>query len=134
MMWHPNKYAELLAEKIKTHKAKAWLVNTGWTGGAYGVGSRIKLKYTRAIINAIQDGRFDNVDFVKDHEFGFQIPVSCPGVPSELLVPKNTWDDKEKYEEVKEKLIHLFRENFKAFESNVNPAIVEAGPKTIELV
>lgn len=134
MMWHPNKYAELLAEKIKTHKAKAWLVNTGWTGGAYGVGSRIKLKYTRAIINAIQDGSFDNVDFVKDHEFGFQIPVSCPGVPSELLVPKNTWDDKEKYEEVKEKLIHLFRENFKAFESNVNPAIVEAGPKTIELV
>jgi phosphoenolpyruvate carboxykinase (ATP) len=134
MMWHPNKYAELLAEKIKTHKAKAWLVNTGWTGGAYGVGSRIKLKYTRAIINAIQDGSFDNVDFVKDNEFGFRIPVSCPGVPSELLVPKNTWEDKAKYEEVKEKLIKLFRENFKAFESGVNPAIVEAGPKVPELV
>ena len=97
MMWHPNKYAELLADKIKKHNAKAWLVNTGWTGGAYGVGSRIKLKYTRAIIDAIQNNDFDDVETVIDPEFGFEIPTSCPDVPAELLVPKNTWDDKSKY-------------------------------------
>ena len=130
MMWHPNKYAELLADKIKTHKAKAWLVNTGWTGGAHGVGSRIKLKYTRAIINAIQSGALDNVETVQDAEFGFQIPVSCPGVPAEILVPKNTWEDKAGYDQTKEKLIGLFQNNFKAFESEVVEKIVAAGPKT----
>lgn len=130
MMWHPNKYAELLAEKINTHKAKAWLVNTGWTGGAHGVGSRIKLKYTRAIIDAIQNGDFDNVDMIQDAEFGFQIPVSCPGVPSEILVPKNTWEDKEGYDQTKGKLIGLFQSNFKSFESGVVDKIVAAGPKT----
>lgn len=128
MMWHPNKYAELLAEKMKKHNAKAWLVNTGWTGGSYGVGSRIKLKYTRAIIDAIQNGSFDNVDMVKDEEFGFQIPTTCPGVPSEILFPKNTWSDKAKYEEVKSKLIRLFQHNFEAFAANVNPEIADAGP------
>ncbi|MFT5167002.1 MAG: phosphoenolpyruvate carboxykinase (ATP) [Saprospiraceae bacterium] len=129
MMWHPNKYAELLADKIKNHKAKAWLVNTGWTGGAYGVGSRIKLKYTRAIIDAIQNNDFDNVDTVVDPEFGFEVPLSCPGVPSEILIPKNTWADKRKYEEVKEKLVQLFQNNFKGFEADVNTDIIAAGPK-----
>ncbi len=129
MMWHPNKYAELLADKIKKHDAKAWLVNTGWTGGAYGVGSRIKLKYTRAIIDAIQNNDFDNVETVIDPEFGFEIPTSCPNVPAELLVPKNTWDDKSKYQEIKEKLVHLFQNNFKEFEAGVNQDILAAGPK-----
>lgn len=129
MMWHPNKYAELLAQKIKKHNAKAWLVNTGWTGGAYGVGSRIKLKYTRAIIDAIQNNDFDNVETVADQEFGFNIPVSCPGVPSELLVPKNTWEDKVAYDQVKVKLVQLFQDNFKDFEASVNQEIIDAGPK-----
>ncbi|MGB5273699.1 MAG: phosphoenolpyruvate carboxykinase (ATP), partial [Flavobacteriaceae bacterium] len=129
MMWHPNKYAALLAKKIKDHKVNAWLVNTGWTGGAYGKGSRIKLKYTRAMIDAIHQKQFDDVAFVKDEAFGFQIPMSCPNVPSELLLPRNTWDDKEKYQEVKNKLITLFNENFKQFEANVNFEILEAGPK-----
>ena len=134
MMWHPNKYAELLANKMKTHNAKAWLVNTGWTGGAHGVGSRIKLKYTRAIIDAIHNGDLDNVDTVTDQEFGFEVPVSCPGVPSEILLPKNTWEDKDKYDETKQKLISLFQENFKQFEAKVNPEIVAAGPKAGSLV
>ena len=134
MMWHPNKYAELLAEKIKKHDAKAWLVNTGWTGGAHGVGSRIKLKYTRAIIDAIHNNSFDNIETVVDPEFGFEIPLSCPGVPSELLVPKNTWADKENYQVVKEKLIVLFQNNFIPFEAKVNPAIFAAGPKAGKLV
>ncbi len=129
MMWHPNKYAELLAQKIKKHNAKAWLVNTGWTGGAYGVGSRIKLKYTRAIIDAIQNNDFDNVETVADQEFGFNIPVSCPGVPSELLVPKNTWEDKVAYDQVKVKLVQLFQDNFRDFEASVNQEIIDAGPK-----
>jgi len=129
MMWHPNKYAELLAEKIKEHKATAWLVNTGWTGGAHGVGSRMSLKYTRAMIDAIHNHDFDNVEFTTDQEFGFQIPLSCPNVPSEILIPKNTWDNKEEYQEVKNKLVSLFNENFKKFEADVNTEIVEAGPK-----
>lgn len=129
MMWHPNKYAELLAEKMKETGAKAWLVNTGWTGGAHGVGSRIKLRYTRAIIDAIQNGAFDNVETVFDEEFGVEVPLTCPGVPADILVPKNTWADKAAYDATKEKLVGLFQENFKQFEAGVNTEIVEAGPK-----
>ena len=129
MMWHPNKYAEMLAEKMKEHGATAWLVNTGWTGGAHGVGSRMKLKYTRAMIDAIHHGDFDNVDFVKDEEFGFEIPTSCPNVPSEVLIPRNTWEDKEQFDEQKKKLISLFNDNFKKFEAGVNEEIIKAGPK-----
>lgn len=129
MMWHPNKYAELLAYKMKKHNTKAWLVNTGWTGGAHGVGSRIKLKYTRAIIDAIQQNSFDSIETVKDQEFGFNIPLSCPNVPSEILIPKNTWKDKDNYDKVKAKLVKLFQNNFKSFEAKVNAEIVHAGPK-----
>lgn len=129
MMWHPNKYAELLAEKMQKHGAKAWLVNTGWTGGAHGVGSRISLKYTRAIIDAIHSGAFDNVETKVDDQFGFEIPLSCPGVPSEILVPKNTWEDKEGFEATKNKLVGLFQDNFKKFEAGVNAEISAAGPK-----
>jgi len=129
MMWHPNKYAELLADKMRNHNAQAWLVNTGWTGGAYGVGSRIKLKYTRAIIDAIHNGSLNGVATEKDTEFGFDIPLECPNVPSEILVPKNTWADKAGYDTIKQKLVGLFRENFKKFEANVNAEIVKAGPQ-----
>ena len=104
------------------------MVNTGWTGGAHGVGSRMSLKYTRAMIDAIHHHDFDNVEFTTDEEFGFQIPLSCPNVPSEILIPKNTWEDKEQYQEVKKKLVGLFNENFKKFAANVNAKIVEAGP------
>lgn len=129
MLWHPNKYAELLAKKMIDHNTNAWLVNTGWTGGAHGTGSRIKLKYTRAMIDAIHNNDFDGVEMVKDEEFGFEIPTSCPGVPSEVLLPRNTWDDKLGYDKMKGKLIGLFQENFKSFEAQVNPQIVDAGPK-----
>lgn len=129
MMWHPNKYAELLAKKMIKHDTKAWLVNTGWTGGAYGVGSRIKLKYTRAIIDAIHQGAFENVRFIKDEQFGFDIPTECPEVPNEILIPKNTWKDKAKFQEVKNKLITLFVNNFKKFEDKINIEILNAGPK-----
>jgi len=133
MMWHPNRYAELLAEKIKKHNAEAWLVNTGWTGGAHGVGSRIKLKYTRALIDAIHNNDLDNVETRTDPSFGFEIPLSCPGVPSEILVPRDTWQDKDAFDATKEKLVHLFQNNFKLFEASVNPEIIAAGPKAHKL-
>lgn len=129
MMWHPNKYAVLLSEKMKRHNTTAWLINTGWTGGGYGVGSRIKLKYTRAIVDAIHSGELHQVDFQKDPEFGFDIPVKCPDVPAELLLPRNTWTDHHDYDRAKSKLIDLFNNNFKQFEDKVHSGIVKAGPK-----
>jgi len=129
MMWHPNKYANLLADKIKKHKVNAWLINTGWSGGSYGVGSRIKLKYTRAILNGIHNGDFDNIEFAREADFDLQIPTSCPEVPSEILIPENTWKDQEKFREVKSKLVNLFKENFKQFEDQVDLNINKAGPK-----
>ena len=95
---HPAKYAKMLSEKMENHNAQGWLINTGWTGGKYGTGSRIKLKYSRAIIDAIHDGSLDNVDCETMDVFGIQIPKSCPGVPKEILNPRDTWDDKEAYD------------------------------------
>ncbi len=129
MPWHPNKYAELLAEKITKHGAKAWLVNTGWTGGPYGIGSRIKLKYTRAIIDAIHNNDFDQVEMIDEPIFGFKIPTICPDVPSEILQSKETWVDKKGYENTLKKLAELFKTNFKKYEKGVNKEIVAAGPK-----
>ncbi len=128
MMWHPNTYAELLAQKMKTHQVNAWLVNTGWSGGDYGLGARIKLKYTRAILDAIHHGDFNEVAVHKEKEFGLNIPLSCPGVPAEILVPENTWEDKSKFDKTKSKLVNLFVKNFKQFESQVSPEILKAGP------
>lgn len=128
MMWHPNKYAELLGQKIRTSGAKAWLVNTGWTGGPYGVGSRIKLKYTRAIIDAIHNGSFEGIEMMTEKHFGLQVPTVCPGVPSEILNPKYTWEDKQAYDQTMDKLVGLFQANFQQFQALVNPEIIEAGP------
>jgi phosphoenolpyruvate carboxykinase (ATP) len=129
MVWHPSKYAELLAEKMAKHGANAWLVNTGWTGGPHGVGSRIKLKYTRAIIDAIHDGSLDGAETAVDPIFGFAVPTSCPNVPDELLVPKNTWADKAAYDAQAAKLANLFTKNFKQYEEGSSAAIIGAGPK-----
>ncbi|MDX1741741.1 MAG: phosphoenolpyruvate carboxykinase (ATP), partial [Rhodothermales bacterium] len=117
MMWHPNKYAELLAERMRKHGARAWLVNTGWSGGPYGVGSRISLKYTRAIIDAIHSGELAKVDTLEEPIFGMAVPASCPGVPSEILMPRNTWRDKDAYDQAASKLATLFDKNFENFES-----------------
>jgi phosphoenolpyruvate carboxykinase (ATP) len=129
MPWHPNKYAELLAQKIKQSGAKAWLVNTGWSGGSYGVGTRMKLKFTRAIIDAIHDGSLANAEVIVDETFGFRIPTSCNNVPSEMMVPRATWVDKAAYDQTKSKLAKLFIDNFKKYESGVIDEIKNAGPK-----
>ncbi len=131
MMWHPNRYAELLGHKIRKHGTNAWLVNTGWTGGPFGIGSRFKLKYTRAIIDAIHSGAFDKVDTVTEPHFGLEVPTSCPGVPADVLLPKNTWDDKAAYDKTMAKLVGLFQQNFAQYENLVNPEIVDAGPDLV---
>lgn len=128
MVWHPSKYAELLAEKMAKHGTRAWLINTGWTGGPHGVGSRIKLKYTRAIIDAIHDGALDNVAYVQDPNFGLAVPTSCPNVPAEMLIPKNTWANGEAYDEQARKLAELFIKNFEKYKEGSSEAIRNAGP------
>jgi len=129
LVWHPTKYAELLAEKLRKHGAQTWLVNTGWSGGAYGVGSRIKLRYTRAIIDAIHAGTLADVPTVEDPVFGLQVPTSCPEVPAEMLSPRNTWADKAAYDDKAKKVASLFRENFKKYEAQASAEVRGAGPR-----
>ena len=129
MVWHPTKYAEILSEKIKKHNANVWLVNTGWSGGAYGTGDRMKLSYTRAIVDAIHSGELSKATTTKDDLFGFGIPNKVSNVPDELLIPQNTWKDKKAYSETAKKLAYLFKENFKAYETGSGLKISEAGPK-----
>ena len=128
MVWHPSVYAKLLAEKMRKHNASAWLINTGWSGGSYGVGSRIKLKYTRAIIDAIHSGSLANAKYSDDPIFRVKIPSACPSVPDELLNPRNTWSDKGAYEQTARKLATLFHENFKKYEDGTPAEVRAAGP------
>jgi phosphoenolpyruvate carboxykinase (ATP) len=128
MVWHPGKYAELLAEKMEKNQSSAWLVSTGWTGGGPGTGSRMKLKYTRAIIDAIHAGELNQVETMTDPIFGLAVPVSCPSVPDELLVPKNTWADAAAYDKQARKLANLFQTNFEKYKDGSSEAIINAGP------
>tara|TARA_B100000809_G_scaffold195254_1_gene194598 strand:- start:3828 stop:5399 length:1572 start_codon:yes stop_codon:yes gene_type:complete len=129
LVWHPTKYAEMLAEKIREFGSNVWLVNTGWTGGGYGVGSRINLPYTRAIIDAIHSGALNDVPCQEDETFGFAVPTECPDVPSEILVPSNTWEDKDAYAAGAAKLAELFQENFKTYADGATEEILAAGPR-----
>jgi len=129
LVWHPTKYAEMLAEKLRKHDAVTWLVNTGWSGGAYGTGSRIKLKYTRAIIDAIHAGTLAAEKTAEDPVFGFAVPQACPGVPSEILMPRNTWADKAAYDEKAKKVAQLFRDNFKKYDAQASAEVRAGGPK-----
>ena len=121
-----NIYADLLMKRVEDFGSKVFLVNTGWTGGPYGVGSRFKIPTTRRIVNAIQDGELNNIDTQKISGLNLDIPVEVDGVDTKLLNPINTWDDREKYSEYLEMLVKKFQENFKKF--NVEPEIVKAGP------
>ncbi|MCX2762712.1 phosphoenolpyruvate carboxykinase (ATP), partial [Aquimarina muelleri] len=116
MPLHPKEYGDMLMDKIEKTGAKVWLINTGWTGGEYGTGSRMKLPYTRAMINAALDGKLDDVSYVVDKHFDLNIPESCSDVPSEILNPRNTWVDKEAYDAKAQELVNSFKENFKKFE------------------
>lgn len=129
MPLHPGVYAEMLAERMKKHGSNVWLINTGWSGGSYGEGSRIKLRYTRAMITAALEGKLDHVDYDMHEVFGLSMPTSCPDVPDEILNPKNTWKDKTAYDDKANVLATKFVNNFKKFESGVSEGIRQAAPK-----
>lgn len=129
LVWHPTKYAELLAAKIREHGARVWLVNTGWSGGPYGVGERMSIAHTRAIIDAIHDGSLEQADTVTDPVFGLAVPTTCPGVPDEVLIPANSWADPQAYAKMAAKLARLFHENFAAYADQASEEILAAAPR-----
>jgi phosphoenolpyruvate carboxykinase (ATP) len=136
MPLHPTKYADMLSQKMTESGVNVWLVNTGWTGGPYGVGTRMKLKYTRAIINAVLNGDLGAYTYEDYHihsVFGVAQPRSCPGVPKEVLSPRTTWNDDEAYYKTAFKLSNAFRENFKQFEENASEEIRRGGPQRYAL-
>jgi len=126
---HPGVYAEMLGEKLREHGATVWLVNTGWSGGGYGVGRRMKLGHTRAMVNAALAGQLDDVEYVQDPVFGLAIPITVPGVPGEVLQPRDTWSDGAEYDANARGLAKMFRENFKQFADRVSDAVRAAGPE-----
>ena len=128
LVWHPTKYAEMLAAKMRQHATQAYLVNTGWIGGPYGVGSRINLRYTRAIIDAIHDGALANVDCQTHAVFGLQVPTSCPDVPPEILDPRSTWADAAAYDTAAVGLAQRFNKNFVEYAEQASEEIRAAGP------
>lgn len=129
LVWHPAKYAELLAERIRRHGSRTWLVNTGWSGGGYGIGNRMSLKHTRAIIDAIHDGTLASAETRSDPLFGFEVPTECNGVPADILWPRDLWSDGEGYDSSAQRLADLFRQNFKKFEAGASEEIRAAGPR-----
>ena len=124
----PSRYAELLAELVERHDVSTWLVNTGWTGGAYGEGHRMKLAQTRRMVTAALEGELEGVRTHVDPVFGLQVPDHVSGVPDEVLRPRQTWEHPAEYDAQAEKLVGMFRENFKKFEANVSPSVRDAGP------
>ena len=126
---HPGKYAKMLGQKMQENKVNVWMINTGWSGGAFGTGTRMKLKYTRAMITAALEGKLDDVSFINDPVFGMAVPETCPGVPAELLQPRNTWADKTAYDEKAKYLAGLFVKNFEKYKDGVSEEILAAAPK-----
>ncbi|MEO6405184.1 MAG: phosphoenolpyruvate carboxykinase (ATP) [Ferruginibacter sp.] len=126
---HPGKYAEMLGNKMKHHNVNVWMINTGWSGGPYGIGKRMKLAYTRAMITAALEGKLDNVALEVHPVFGMMMPKECPGVPAEILNPKNTWTDKNAYDVKATWLANHFIRNFEKYASGVNQEILDAAPK-----
>ena len=129
LVWHPTKYAELLADKIKEFGANAWLVNTGWAGGAYPDAKRMPIKVSRALIDAAHSGVLDTVEWEEFPIFNLQIPKEVPGVPTEILNPANSWEDKDKFMKTLENLATLFNKNFEQYASEASPELLAAAPR-----
>ncbi|MFP6572882.1 MAG: phosphoenolpyruvate carboxykinase (ATP), partial [Vicinamibacterales bacterium] len=129
MVHHPNVYAKLLGKRIAEHGSHVWLVNTGWTGGPYGTGTRMEIAHTRAMITAVLSGELSGVGFVLHPVFNVDVPVTVPGVPASVLQPRGTWSDGAEYDAQARRLAAMFTENFKAFEAEVDEAVILAGPK-----
>jgi len=129
MVHHPYKYAELLKNKIERYDVTCWLVNTGWVGGSYGVGKRISIKHTRALLNAALDGKLKDVEFMTDPIFGFEVPKTCPNVPEDVLDPSASWRDKKEYDRRYKDLAMRFKQNFAKFTDGTPQEVIDAGPK-----
>ena len=129
---HPSVYGNLLKERIARGAVRCWLVNTGWTGGKYGVGKRMPIKETRALLNAALDGSLNNAEFRKDPNFGFEVPVAVPGVDTSILDPRDTWADKDEYDRTAAKLVDLFVSNFAQFAEHVDEGVRQAAPKVAQ--
>ena len=129
LVWPATKYAEMLGEKLRRHEANVWLVNTGWTGGPYGTGRRMKLGYTRAMVKHALAGRLDSARFETDPVFGLSVPAEVPSVPAELMRPRSTWADGAAYDAQARKLAEMFRKNFEKFADSASPAVAQAGPR-----
>ena len=128
MPLHPTVYAEMLGKKMEGDKLNVWLINTGWSGGPYGVGSRIKLRYTRSMISAAIEGDLSAVEYKTHPIFGLDVPVSCPEVPTEMLDPRNTWADKTAYDRQAQDLADRFAKNFEKFKEYASEEILSAAP------
>jgi len=128
MVRHPSVYAAMLKERMQKHNAQCWLVNTGWVGGRFGVGKRISIHHTRNLLNAALDGKLNKVKYRKDKLFGFEVPISCPDVPEDILEPSNSWGDKKDYWKKYDSLAARFIQNFKLFEKNCSQSVIAAGP------
>jgi phosphoenolpyruvate carboxykinase (ATP) len=126
---HPSEYGNLLRHLIAEHRADCWLVNTGWTGGAFGTGARMPIKATRALLNAALDGSLAHAEMRIDPHFKFRVPVSVPGVDAAILNPRDTWRDKAAYDAQAKKLVSMFRDNFRKFEAHVGPEVLQAAPE-----
>ncbi len=129
LVWHPAKYAEMLAARMQACGTRVWLVNTGWSGGAYGTGSRIELRQTRAIVDAVHGGTMADAPTAPDPIFGFDVVTAAPGVAAEILIPRATWPDHAAYDETAAKLSELFRENFRKYADHATEEVKEAGPR-----
>ena len=130
LVWPPTKYAEMLGSLIDQHRSRVWLVNTGWTGGAYGTGKRMKLGYTRAMVRAALAGELDDVASVTDPTFGLAVPQQVRGVPTEVMSPRDTWSDPAAYDAQARKLAAMLEKNFEQFAAAVSDGVRKAGPRT----
>jgi phosphoenolpyruvate carboxykinase (ATP) len=126
---HPGEYAALLVERLARDDVPVWLVNTGWTGGPYGVGERMNIAHTRAMVRAALGGALESVPTRLDPNFGVAVPTSCPDVPASFLDPRTTWPHPEAYDRAAEKLVGMFHANFAGYADEVDPAIAAAGPR-----
>jgi phosphoenolpyruvate carboxykinase (ATP) len=129
MVLHPTVYARFLGERIARHGSRVWLVNTGWTGGPYGSGTRMQIAHTRAIVHAALSGLLDGVPYQADPLFNLDVPQSCPGVPNEVLRPRETWKDPSAYDDQARRLARMFVENFRSFEADASAEVIAAGPR-----
>jgi phosphoenolpyruvate carboxykinase (ATP) len=129
MVHHPTFYADLLRRKIERYGVTCWILNTGWVGGSYGIGKRISIKHTRALLNAALSGKLDDVEYYEDPVFGFEVPKSCPDVPEDVLYPAESWPSKDEYNDKYKQLAARFVDNFKKFAQECPPEVRESGPK-----